>query len=99
MYEVTVNMESLPKGADVEIDGLGIFKNGETADVTDEAAEQFRIKHTSVAYEYDDKGNMSQEVTQGPTVLQAFKDSETVSVVVKKDNKPNNKQEGGSDNA
>lgn len=87
MYEVTINMENLPEGADVEIDGLGRYKNGSTNEVTKEEADYFRLRHQTVAYSYDKKGNMKQEITPGPTVLEAFKGVDGINVVTKKEEK------------
>lgn len=110
MYEVTVNMDSLPKGADVEVDGLGMFKNGETTEVSDEAAEYFRVKHSTTTFDYDEKGNLIQETTPGPTILQAFRGVDHIDakrVKQQKQEEPpegeslkaNETPEGGSDNA
>lgn len=46
MYEVQVNVPHLTEGATIEIDGLGIFTQGETTQVEDDAVESFRRKHT-----------------------------------------------------
>lgn len=71
-YKVTVNMPNLAKGAEVFIDGLGTFKNGESAVVSNEQANLFRNAHGRV----NDDG----QYEQGPTLGQAFGEGTGVTV-------------------
>lgn len=80
-----MNDPALPDGAEIEVPGLGVFKNGSTRQVSEEEAEYFRtVNARLVDVETDDRpawtGAAGTELRQGPTVLQAFKDHPTVSV-------------------
>jgi len=84
-YEVKVNDPASPNGADIEVPGLGVFKNGSTRQLSEEEAEYFRdVNATLVDVETDDSpawtGAAATELQRGPTVLQAFQDHPTVSV-------------------
>lgn len=70
-YNVTVDMPNLPRGEEVEISGLGRFKNGSTTEVSKEDAEAFRTFHQNVRFEHDENGALLTITEQGPTVLQA----------------------------
>ena len=65
MYEVSIDQPNLPKGAEVQIHGLGVFKNGDSATVSKEDAERFRSLYSTV----DNNGR----TVQGPTLAQASK--------------------------
>lgn len=80
MYKVEVNMPNLPKGVPVEVDGLGVFENGATYEISEEEALAFRQKHVVIQTKYDDEGKMTNTPVLGPAVVDAFKDSETVKV-------------------
>jgi hypothetical protein len=56
-YNVTVNQDNLPEGAEVSITGLGTFKNGETAEVSDEQVEFFRVMNGYPVDTVDEEGN------------------------------------------
>lgn len=84
MYTVQIDMPTLPKGHEVEIDGLGQFENGSTVEVSKEDAEAFRVKHQAVVMTTDKDGNNHIEVFPGPTLLQAFKDNDTIVVSTSK---------------
>jgi hypothetical protein len=47
-YKITVNLPSTGKGQEVQIPGLGTFKNGSTAEVTKEMADAFRTFQTDL---------------------------------------------------
>jgi hypothetical protein len=84
-YKVKVNDPALPKGADVEVPGLGVFANGSTTQVSEEQAEAYRDNNAVLAdVETDDRpawtGAAGVELRRGPTVLQAFEGHSTVSV-------------------
>jgi hypothetical protein len=44
-YIVEYDNPSLPKGATVQVDGIGLLTNGEETYVSPEQAEDFRIRH------------------------------------------------------
>lgn len=84
-YTVKVNDPALPDGHEVEVPGLGVFKNGSTRQISEEQAEYFRdVNSQLVDVETDDRpawtGAAAVERQRGPTVLQAFKDHPVVSV-------------------
>jgi hypothetical protein len=84
-YSVKVNDPALPDGHEVEVPGLGVFKNGSTRQISEEQAEYFRdVNARLVDVETDDRpaftGAAATELQRGPTVLQAFKDHPVVSV-------------------
>src|SRR5262252_2650878 len=55
------------EGAQLAIHGLGVFENGKTYDVSDEAAEQFRRMNSTVQQEYNEEGMAtSSELVPGP---------------------------------
>lgn len=62
-YKISVDMPNLAKGAEVFIDGLGTFKNGESVVVSAEQVTHFRNAHGRV----NDVGQWE----QGPTLGQA----------------------------
>ncbi len=45
MYKVTINLPNLPQGELVEVDGVGLFKNGESTDLPEDFDEQAFIAH------------------------------------------------------
>lgn len=74
-YQITVNLPNTGKGQEVQIPGLGTFKNGSTAEVTKEMADAFRTFQT-------DLGMPDQ------TLLQAFHGREDVVVETASVEKP-----------
>lgn len=44
-YTVEVNLPNVPEGADVEIYGLGSFKNGGTYGISDELVGNYRLEN------------------------------------------------------
>ena len=84
-YRVRVNDPAAPDGADIEVPGLGVFKNKSTRQISEEEAENFRsVNATLVDVETDDRpafaGTAAVELQRGPTVLAAFQDHPTVEV-------------------
>lgn len=67
--KVKVDYPNLASGLVVFIHGLGEVKNGHTAEFSDEQVEQFRAQRRNW---HDDK--------PGPTLAQAFKDNDFVTV-------------------
>lgn len=82
-YEVTLDLPGTPKGEPVQIVGLGTFDNGSTFEVTKEEAEYYRAFHVRQEPIVDDETQaiLGSEAVLGPTLLQAFKDTEGVEVV------------------
>lgn len=73
-YELTIDMPNLTKGAEVEIPGLGVFKNGSTTVLEDEQVATFRTYNRAygeMVVDEETKMTMPSEVTLGPTPLQA----------------------------
>lgn len=72
MYEMTVDLPTLPKGEPVQIVGLGTFENGSSFTVSKEEAERYRNHHAKqVEVRDEDTGDLlGSEVQQGPTLLQ-----------------------------
>lgn len=84
-FKVSVNDPALPDGADVEVPGLGVFKNKSPRQISEEDAEYFRtVNSRLVDVQTDDSpawtGAAAVELQRGPTVLAAFQDHPTVSV-------------------
>lgn len=91
MYKMTVDFPNLAKGAEVQIDGLGIFENGYEHTISDELAQSYRAAHPKTVDEVDDDGELvERKLEQGPTLLTAFKDS--LGIVVEVVQKTKNKQ-------
>lgn len=95
VYVLTVDMPGLRKGEKLTIDGLGVVSNGHEREVTKEAADNFRAHGTTTKVKTDDDGNPVVvddqyvfETVQGPTLLQAFQDSDHVTVVKYEKPKP-----------
>ena len=87
-YEIKMDDPALPKGAVVTVDGLGNLTNKETTVVSDEQHEAFRAHNSTQKFEHDENGNMTVTTEKGPTLIQAFKDSATISVKEAKNANP-----------
>lgn len=99
MYEVTFNLDSLPEGAPVEVDGLGRFENGATYAVSEEEALAFQTKHAVQTFTHDeDTGALLTDVQLGPTLEESFKDVQGIDVKVAEPPK-NEKKKGGENDA
>ncbi len=92
MYKLTVNMPNLPKGDDVIIDGLGVFKNGETSEVTAEQAAYFRRHHGGLAWDEAAEADVWKD---GRTLLEASKNMFGVEVAVDRAGRTGNNNEDG----
>lgn len=80
MYKLSLNFPNLAKGAEVQIDGLGVFENGYEYDITTEEADAYRVHNQVLVSELDEEGSATNSVEPGPTLLQAFKSSKGVTV-------------------
>lgn len=80
MYVLKIDFPNLPKGAPVDIDGLGRFENGHEYEISKEEAETYRLQNVTQSFEHDKDGNLLVETKKGPTLLQAFKNNDNVDV-------------------
>jgi hypothetical protein len=82
----------MPEGAEVEIPGLGVFKNGSRTPVAPEQIEVFQAHHGRVVdlspAEDQAKGLAAVGFQQGPTLHAAFKDHPFIDVLVEEEEKP-----------
>ena len=74
MYTLAVNAKGLSKGTPINIDGLGLFENGKKYEISEEAEEAYRMRHSVQRVEYDDEGNMFVEVELGPSLTDVESD-------------------------
>ena len=79
MYILKIEMPNLAKGTAVQIDGLGIFKNGEESFISKEQAEEFRTRHVQLHTELHQDG-VDVGIESAGTLLQHFKNSHGVKV-------------------
>lgn len=92
MYKMAVNFPNLTKGAEVQIDGLGVFENGYEYEVSKEDAEAYRTFHSVIVDELDEDGNLvSRKLAPGRTLLDAFSSEEGVQVATTKASKTKDK--------
>jgi len=83
MYKMVIDFPNLAKGAEVQILGLGIFSNGDTHIIDDDAAQNYRDHNTSIVEDFDEDGAVvGRHTEQGPTLLQAFHNHTGVTVEV-----------------
>lgn len=87
-YEIKMDDPALQKGAIVTVDGLGNLTNKATTVVSAEQHEAFRTHNSKQTFDYDENGSMIISTEKGPTLVQAFKDSKTISVKEVKDANP-----------
>lgn len=81
MYKITLNLPGLSKDDSVTIDGIGELKNGDTYEVSAEEAEAFRNAHMRPVESVDSSsGETRVENQPGPTLYEAFKDHEHITV-------------------
>lgn len=82
VYEVELDLPGIPTGEPVQIPGLGTFNNGDTLDVTKREAEFYRSYHIHQEPIVDEETQaiLGSEAVLGPTLLQAFKDTNGVKV-------------------
>jgi hypothetical protein len=84
-YKLRLNLPTVPKGQEVAFTGLGAFANGSEHEVTDEQAELFRLFNGTQEYEEgtepNELGQRPVVLKQGPTLVEAFKAVDGVTVV------------------
>lgn len=79
MYTIKFDLPNLPKGGEIDIAGLNaIFENGKEYKVSDVEAEAFRTLHIRPVVSEDPLAPVVWG--NGPTLLEAFKDNEHVTV-------------------
>ena len=96
MYKMTVDFPNLAKGAEVQIDGLGIFENGFEHTIDAELAQSYRDHHTTIVEDFDADGTIvGRHTEQGPTLLQAFQNHNGITIASSK-TKDKKDPEGGA---
>src|SRR5689334_979644 len=81
VYEVDLDVPGRPKGDQIQIAGLGTFSNGDSHEITDDQAQAFRVsRSTTEPVLGDDDEVLGSERVLGPTLLQASKNMNGVSV-------------------
>src|SRR5215208_6904264 len=101
MSSVRVNHPNLPRGADVEIPGLGVFKNGSARQVDEEQVENWRW-YNQRAVEVGDRpedGVAAVEYQRGPTLKQAFENVDYIEVLDDEPRKESPKTEKSKESA
>ena len=73
MYILEVAMDNLAKGTEVQIDGLGIFKNGSSYEISADAAKEYQSRNAVPSFEHTADGTVVTEMIAGSTLLQDFK--------------------------
>ena len=79
-YEIKMDDPALPKGAVVTVDGLGNLTNKGTTVVSNDQHEAFRVHNSTQKFAHDKDGNILVTTEKGPTLTQAFKDSNVFTV-------------------
>jgi len=80
MYTISINLPDLPEGTEVEVDGLGVFANGSTNDISDELADMFQAKHSTIQTEIGEDGNHQNSIVPGRTLEEAFEGNTSIVV-------------------
>ena len=58
MIQLKIDLPDREVGVKIEIDGLGVFENGTTAEVSEEDLVSFVVHHAQYDHRYDKKGNL-----------------------------------------
>lgn len=83
MARLKVNLPNQPRGAEIEIPGLGLFKNGSTREVDEDQVEAWRW-YNQRAVEVGDRshdGVAAVEYQRGPTLKQYFENHDHIEVL------------------
>lgn len=80
MYQMTVQLPNLPKGADVVVDGLGTFTNGETYTISEEMDMAYRRHNMTQKFTHNADGRLVAKTELGPTLLEATENNEGLDV-------------------
>lgn len=83
MAKVKVNLPNQPRGAEIEIPGLGLFKNGSTQEVDEVQVEAWRWYNQRPVTSGDrpEDGVAAVEYQRGPTLKQYFENHEFIEVL------------------
>jgi len=99
-YVLELDVPGVPKGQEIEIPGLGVFKNGATHEIDEDAAENYRDANVTAEPEVGKNNEiLSVEVTRGQTLLQAgnsMMEGITVSTAAEEKKPEPKKKEGES---
>jgi hypothetical protein len=91
-YELSIKMPNLPDDEEVQIAGLGTYKNNNKYKITDEEHDNFRRYHGQVVPVVDDDDEIiGSELELGPTLVKA--DIYGVTIKALREKKPES-QEG-----
>lgn len=80
MYILEVAMDNLAKGTEIQIDGLGIFKNGSSYEISADAAKEYQSRNAVPSFEHTADGTVVTEMVAGSTILQDFKHVQGITV-------------------
>jgi len=81
MYTIKFDFPNLPKGGEIDITGLNvIFENGKEYTISKEAADAYRVHNQRPVVSASPDPQAPTEWELGPTLLEAFKDNEHVTV-------------------
>lgn len=84
MYEMKLDFPNLNKGDLVEVDGLGVFENGASYQISEEEAEQYRSTRPTVTTSTSKKGQMTTTSELGPTLLEDYSKHDHITVTISK---------------
>ena len=79
-YKFRIDRPALAPGAELQIHGLGIFKNGEDYIITDAQEVGFRNANATLVSTSSKTGTVVSEVKLGPTLQEAFQEDTSVKV-------------------
>lgn len=82
MYKLKIDMPNLAPGATVELDGLGIFQNAGTYEITEAEADVFQSRATVYNSTFDSSGRIIIEKIIGPDLVEAFSEVEGIEVTL-----------------
>lgn len=80
MYTISIDLPDLPKGTEIDVDGLGKFENGSVNDISDELAESFRVHHATIATELGEGGSHQNSIVLGRSIEEAFENNPNITV-------------------
>jgi hypothetical protein len=80
-YKLEFDFPNLAKGTEVQIVGLGTFRNGESYTISERRAAEWRSANTVQSHSYDEAGNLVPDDVQDPgTLYKAFKSNKSVKI-------------------
>lgn len=87
MYKLAIDLPNSAPGAEVSINGLGVFENGREYEIDDDRAEAYRLVNQVQTSTTDKDGAMTVSTEPGPTLLEAFKSHPGIKVTTVKEKK------------